>query len=64
MIPVAKHKNKDFKIMLHAERKRRSRGPVWAFAKSKKRLSPRVARIHWRRTELGHIVRRKLGILK
>jgi ribosomal protein L39E len=59
---LAKHKTLQFKVMLHAERKRRSRGPVWAFAKAKKRLFPRVGKIHWRRTELGHIVRRKLGI--
>jgi len=61
---MAKSKEMRFKIMLHSERKRRSRGPVWAFAKSKKRLYPRMARIHWRRTQLGHIVRRKLGIMK
>jgi len=61
---MAKHKEKVFKIMLNSERKRRSRGPVWAFAKAKKRLYPKFARIHWRRTELGHIVRRKLGIMK
>jgi len=61
---LAKHKPAGFKEMLWAERKRRMRGPVWAIAKSHKRLFPRVSKIHWRRTELGHIVRRKLGIMK
>jgi len=61
---LAKGKTKIFKVMLHAERKRRTRAPVWAFARSGKRLYPRIATIHWRRTHLGHVVRRKLGIMK
>jgi ribosomal protein L39E len=61
---MARSKEMRFKIMLNAERQRRSRGPVWAFAKSKKRLYPRITRIHWRRTQLGHVVRRKMGMVK
>ncbi len=64
MIVLARGKSRTFKIMLHVERKRRRRAPIWAFLKSGKRLYPRVSKIHWRRTELGHIVRRKLGIMK
>jgi ribosomal protein L39E len=61
---LAKGKTLKFKVMLHRERKRRVRAPVWLFAKTGKRLYPRVSRRHWRETKLGHVVRRKLGIMK
>ncbi len=58
---MARNKELEFKVGLHAERKRRRRAPVWTFLRTRRRIFPRFRRIHWRRTHLGHIVRRKLG---
>lgn len=58
---MARNKDQTFKLMLGAERKKRMRAPVWTYLKTRRRILPRFRNVHWRRTDLGHRVRRKLG---
>ena len=57
---MAKHKDATFKRMLWSFRKKRKRAPAWAMLKAKKRLVTRFRKIHWRRTDFGHRIRRLL----
>ena len=58
---MAKHKDEKFKQRLSSFRKKRKRPPVWAYARSNKRLFVRFAKVHWRRTDFGRRIRRLIG---
>ncbi len=59
---MAKHKDGTFKLLLWSLRKKRLRAPIWAYLKKgRRRIYVRFTKIHWRRTDFGHQVRRMLG---
>ncbi len=55
---MARHKDEKLKQHLASFRKKRKRPPVWAYARSNKRLYIRFQNIHWRRTSFGRRIRR------
>lgn len=55
---MAKHKDPKFKQHLWSFRKKRMRAPIWTYLKSRKRITPRFTKIHWRRTDFGRRIRR------
>ncbi len=55
---MAKNKDPVFKAHLWSFRKKRKRAPVWAMVKSGKRLVVKYGKVHWRRTDFGHRIRR------
>ncbi len=60
---MARNKEQTFKLLLWSMRKKRMRAPIWAYLKKgRRRIYIRFARIHWRRTNFGHRIRRMLEV--